>query len=291
MINWPNFVSQLFNGLALGALLALISSGLTIIYGTLGVLNLAHGAMFMIGGYAGYVAYSYTGSFILAVIAGSLFVMVLGVAMERIIIRHFYHRPHEDQLLVTFGLGICFVEIVRLIFTSQSQVVPPPALLQGITSLGFLFYPTYRLAVVGIVAVALGGLFLILYRTRLGMIVRAGIEDSVMVDSLGINVYRVFMIVFGIGAMAAGFAGIINAPVVSLTPGVGDDILVETFVVVVIGGVGSFPGAILGGLIAGEIISITSMFNPGYAYVMLFAAMTLVLVLRPHGLLGTQSRE
>ncbi|MGY3693899.1 branched-chain amino acid transport system permease protein [Bradyrhizobium sp. USDA 3240] len=291
MINWPNFVSQLFNGLALGALLALISSGLTIIYGTLGVLNLAHGAMFMIGGYAGYVAYSYTGSFILAVIAGSLFVMLLGVAMERIIIRHFYHRPHEDQLLVTFGLSICFVEIVRLIFTSQSQVVPPPALLQGITSLGFLFYPTYRLAVVGIVAVALGALFLILYRTRLGMIVRAGIEDSMMVDSLGINVYRVFMIVFGIGAMAAGFAGIINAPVVSLTPGVGDDILVETFVVVVIGGVGSFPGAILGGLIAGEIISVTSMFNPGYAYVMLFAAMTLVLVLRPHGLLGTQGRE
>ena len=287
----PEFVSHLSHWLALGALLALISSGLTIIYGTLGVLNLAHGAMFMIGGYAGYVTYSYTGSFILAVIAGSLFVMALGVAMERIIIRHFYHRPHEDQLLVTFGLGICFVEIGRLIFTSQSQVVPPPALLQGITSLGFLFYPTYRLAVVGIVAVALGALFLILYRTRLGMIVRAGIEDSVMVDSLGINVYRVFMIVFGIGAMAAGFAGIINAPVVSLTPGVGDAILVETFVVVVIGGVGSFPGAILGGLIAGEIISITSMFNPGYAYVMLFAAMTLVLVLRPHGLLGTRGRE
>jgi branched-chain amino acid transport system permease protein len=291
MINWPNFISQLFNGLALGALLALISSGLTIIYGTLGVLNLAHGAMFMLGGYAGYVVFDYTRSFILAVAAGSLFVMLVGVVMERVIIRHFYSRPHEDQLLVTFGLGICFVEIVRFLFGSQSQMVTPPAMLQGITSLGFMFYPTYRLAVVGIVAVALGTLFLVLYRTRLGMIVRAGIEDAVMVDSLGINVYRVFMIVFGIGAMAAGFAGIINAPVVSLTPGVGDDILVETFVVVVIGGVGSFPGAILGGLIAGEIISITSMFNPGYAYVMLFAAMTLVLVLRPHGLLGTQGRE
>lgn len=291
MINWPNFVSQLFNGLALGALLALISSGLTIIYGTLGVLNLAHGAMFMLGGYGGYLAYSYTGSFLVAVLAGSLFVMVLGIAIERIIIRHFYHRPHEDQLLVTFGLAICLVETVRFFFGSQSLVVPPPPLLQGITPLGFTFYPTYRLAVVGIVAVALGTLFLVLYRTRLGMIVRAGIEDSVMVDSLGINVYRVFMIVFGIGAMAAGFAGIINAPVVSLTPGVGDDILVQTFVVVVIGGVGSFPGAILGGLIAGEIISITSMFNPGYAYVMLFAAMTLVLVVRPHGLLGTQGRE
>jgi branched-chain amino acid transport system permease protein len=291
MISWPNFVSQLFNGLALGALLALISSGLTIIYGTLGVLNLAHGAMFMLGGYAGYVAFQYSGSFLVAVIAGSMFVMVLGVLMERVIIRHFYHRPNEDQLLVTFGLGICFVETARLFFSSQSLTVQPPPLFQGISNLGFMYYPTYRLAVVGIVAMALGVLFLLLYRTRLGMIVRAGIEDSVMVDSLGINVDRIFMTVFGIGAMAAGFAGIVNAPVVSLTPGVGDDILVETFVVVVIGGVGSFPGAILGGLIAGEIISITSMFNPGYAYVMLFAAMTLVLVARPHGLLGAQGRE
>ena len=169
--------------------------------------------------------------------------------------------------------------------------MPPPPLLTGITSLGFMFYPTYRLAVVGIVAVALLALFLVLYRTRLGMIVRAGIEDSVMVDSLGINVYRVFMVVFGIGAMAAGFAGIVNAPVVSLTPDVGEAILVQTFVVVVIGGVGSFPGAVLGGLIAGEIISLTSMVNPGYAYVMLFAAMTLVLLVRPHGLLGTRGRE
>jgi branched-chain amino acid transport system permease protein len=290
VINWANFVSQMFNGLVLGALLALISSGLTIIYGTLGVLNLAHGAMFMLGGYAGYVAYTYTESFVLAVIAGSLFVMVAGVVMERVIIRHFYGRPDEDQLLVTFGIGICLVEIVRFFFGSLSLTVPAPKIFTGITSLGFMFYPTYRLALVGIIAVALLALFLVLYRTRIGMIVRAGIEDSVMVGSLGINVYRVFMIVFGIGAMAAGFAGIVNAPVVSLTPDMGEAILVQTFVVVVIGGVGSFPGAILGGLIAGEIISITSMINPGYAYVMLFAAMTLVLLLRPHGLLGAQSR-
>jgi branched-chain amino acid transport system permease protein len=281
----------MFNGLVLGALLALISSGLTIIYGTLGVLNLAHGAMFMLGGYAGYVAYTYTESFIIAVICGSLFVMVLGVVMERVIIRHFYGRPHEDQLLVTFGLSIVFVEVVRFFFGSLSQVVPAPSLFAGITSLGFMFYPTYRLALVGIVAVALLVLFIVLYRTRLGMIVRAGIEDSVMVDALGINVYKVFMVVFGIGAMAAGFAGIVNAPVASLTPDMGEAILVQTFVVVVIGGVGSFPGAILGGLIAGEIISITSMINPGYAYVMLFAAMVLVLMLRPQGLLGTRGRE
>jgi len=291
VLNWANFLSQMFNGLVLGALLALISSGLTIIYGTLGVLNLAHGAMFMLGGYAGYVAYAYSQSFIAALLAGALFVLVVGVAMERVIIRHFYERPPEDQILVTFGLGICFVEIVRYCFGSLSKVVAPPPWATGITSLGFLFYPTYRLVVVGIVIVALSALYLTLNRTRLGMIVRAGIEDSGMVDVLGINVSQVFMLVFGIGAMAAGFAGIVNAPVVSLTPDMGEAILVQTFVVVVIGGVGSFAGAVLGGLIAGEIISITSMINPGYSYVMLFAVMTLVLVLRPQGLLGTPGRE
>ena len=291
MISWGNFISQCFNGLVLGALLALISSGLTIIYGTLGVLNLAHGAMFMLGGYAGWVAFTYTGSFVVAVIVGSLFVALVGVLMERIVIRHFYTRPHEDQLLVTFGLGIVFVEAVRFVFGSLSLTVPPPPPLVGIINLGFMFYPTYRIALLGIVAVALIALYVVLYRTRIGMIVRAGIEDAVMVDLLGIDVYRVFMLVFGIGAMAAGFAGIVNAPVVSIAPDVGEMILVQTFVVVVIGGVGSFPGAVLGGLIAGEIISITSMFNPGYSYVMLFVAMTLVLVLRPYGLLGSAGRE
>ena len=281
----------MFNGLVLGALLALISSGLTIIYGTLGVLNLAHGAMFMIGGYAGYLTFTATGSFLLAILGGALFVMVLGIVMERVIIRHFYGRPHEDQILVTFGLSIVFVEAIRFSFGSLSYSVPPPPWAVGVTSLGFMLYPTYRLVVVGIVAVALLALYLVLYRTRLGMIVRAGIEDSVMVDSLGINVFRVFMVVFGIGAMAAGFAGIVNAPVVSLTPDMGEMILVQTFVVVVIGGVGSFPGAILGGLIAGQILSITSMINPGYAYVMLFAAMTLVLLIRPRGLMGLRSRD
>ncbi|MEO8923894.1 MAG: branched-chain amino acid ABC transporter permease [Caldimonas sp.] len=291
MINWANFVSQMFNGLVLGALLALISSGLTIIYGTLGVLNLAHGAMFMLGGYAGYVAYSHTGSFIVAIVAGALFVLLVGVVMERVIIRHFYARSGEDQLLVTFGIGMVMVETVRYFFGSLSMSVPAPAVFSGITAMGFMLYPTYRLALVGIIAVALAILYVVLYRTRLGLTVRAGIEDSGMVDALGINVHRVFTLVFGIGAMAAGFAGIANAPVVSLTPDMGETILVQTFVVVVIGGVGSFPGAILGGLIAGEIISITAMIDPAYSYVMLFVAMTLVLLVRPRGLLGSASRE
>ena len=291
MLSWANFLSQTFNGLVVGALLALIASGLTIIYGTLGVLNLAHGAMFMVGGYAGVVAYQYSGSFLVAIAAGACFVLVLGVLMERLVIRHFYDRPDEDQILVTFGLGIVFVETIRFFFGSLSQSMPPPSWATGITSLGFMIYPTYRLAVVGIIAVALLALYLVLYRSRLGMIVRAGIEDSVMVDSLGINVMRVFMVVFGIGSMAAGFAGIVNVPIAPITPDIGEAILVEAFVVVVIGGVGSFPGAVLGGLIAGEILSLTSMINPSYSQVMLFAVMTLVLVLRPRGLLGAEGRS
>jgi branched-chain amino acid transport system permease protein len=291
MITWPNFLSQLFNGLAAGALLALIASGLTIIYGTLGVLNLAHGAMFMLGGYAGYVAFQATGSFVVAMAAGGLFLVVVGALLEFVIIRHFYARPPEDQLLVTFGIAIVLVEMVRFGFGSLSKTVPPPAWGAGVTPMGFLIYPTYRIVVAAIAAAALGLLYIVLYRTRLGMIVRAGIEDSGMVGMLGINVYRVFMVVFGVGAMAAGFAGIVNAPVVSLTPDIGESILVQTFVVVVIGGVGSFPGAILGGLIAGEILSLTSMVNPAYSSVMLFAVMTLVLLLRPQGLLGSLGRD
>jgi len=290
MINWPNFVSQLFNGLASGVLLALVASGLTIIYGTLGVLNLAHGAMFVLGGYAGYVALQLTGSFLVAVLAGAIFLVVVGALLELVVIRHFYHRPPEDQLLVTFGLAIVIVELIRLVFGSLSLSIRPPSWASGVTQLGFMIYPTYRIAVLVIASIALAVLYAVLYKTRLGMIVRAGIEDAPMVGMLGINVYKVFMVVFGIGAMAAGFAGIVNAPVVSLTPDVGDAILVQTFVVVVIGGVGSFPGAILGGLIAGEILSLTSMVDPSYSEVMLFAVMTLVLLVRPQGLLGERSR-
>ncbi len=291
MLNWSNFAAQLFNGLATGALLALISVGLTIIYGTLGVLNLAHGALFMLGGYAGFVAFQATHSFLLALLAGAGFVMLAGLLIEWVVVRHFYARPAEDQILVTFGIGIVLVELVRAAFGSLAQTMPPPAWAAGVTSLGFLIYPTYRLLVMGIVAASLLALYLVLYRTRIGMVVRAGIEDAGMVSILGIDVQRVFLLVFGIGAMAAGFAGVVNAPIVSIMPDVGDNILVECFVVVVIGGVGSFPGAVAGGLIAGEIMSLTAMFDPSYSAVMLFAAMTLVLALRPQGLFGVAGRE
>jgi branched-chain amino acid transport system permease protein len=291
MPSLPLFLSQLFNGLAAGLLLALIATGLTVLYGTLGVINFAHGALFVIGAYAGLSTYEATHSFVLAIGAGSLVALAVGLLMERSIVRLYYNRPPEDQLLVTFGIGIIIVEAIRATYGGLSMTVPQPSWGQGIVPMGFLIYPLYRMEILVISAVTLAVLYVVLYRTKLGLIVRAGIEDAGMVNMLGINVQRAFLLVFGIGAMAAGYAGVINSPIVSLTPDMGARILVDSFVVVVIGGVGSFPGAIIGGLIAGEILSLTSMVNPAYSGVMLFAVMTLVLLLRPQGLLGSVSRE
>jgi branched-chain amino acid transport system permease protein len=290
MPSLPLLLSQAFNGLALGSLLALVSSGLTIILGTLGVLNFAHGALFMVGAYATYLMLQYTGSFLLALLAGSLFMLLLGVVMERVLVRLFYHRPPEDQILVTFGAGIVLVEAVRAIFGGDSQRVGVPSWGEGVTQLGFLIYPTYRLELIGIIALILGLLWLVLYRTSIGLVVRAGIEDAGMVGILGINVRRTFLLVFALGVVAAGLAGMLYAPMVSVDPDLGGSFLVESFVVIVIGGLGSFPGAVVGGLIAGEIISITSAFNSAYSEVMLYAVMALLLVVRPQGLFGTEGR-
>lgn len=289
---WGLVEAQAFNGLQQGMLLALISAGLTIIYGTLGVLNLAHGALYTVGAYAGYVAYSMTGSFILAILAGAAVTMVIGLVMERVVVQHFYNRPHEDQILVTFGVGIILVEAIRAIFGGVSQPVPTPSWGQGGSNLGFLAFPfpNYKIETIAISAAILLAFYLILYRTKLGLIVRAGIEDSGMVNLLGINVFRVFLIVFGLGAMAAGLAGIINSPVTAPTPDVGAKYLVFSFVVVVIGGVGSFPGAVVGGIIAGLIMTMTSLFNPSLSEVMLFAAMAVILMIRPQGLFGQKGR-
>jgi branched-chain amino acid transport system permease protein len=283
--------SQLFNGLSVGLLLALISTGLTIIYGTLGVINFAHGALFVVGAYAGYTTYALTGSFVLAVAGGAAVALAIGLIMERGLMRQYYSRPPEDQILVTFGIGIVLVEIVRGLYGGVSLSVTPPPWGTGIAHIGSLIYPLYRLETLGIAAVTLLLLYFVLYRTSLGLIVRAGIEDSQMVNALGINVKRTFLVVFGIGAMAAGFAGVVNAPIVALTPDMGFRYLVDSFVVVVIGGVGSFPGAVVGGIIAGEILSLTAMVNPQYSDVMLFAAMALVLIFRPQGLMGQEGRE
>lgn len=284
-------ISQIFNGLVGGLLLALISTGLTIIYGALGVVNFAHGAMFVIGAYSGYVTYGLTHSFGLALLMGALVTLVVGLLVERGLVRLFYGRPPEDQILVTFGVAIVLVEVVRGVFGGVSLSMPTPEWGQGIARIGSLTYPLYRLQTMFISLGTLLVLYFVLYRTRLGLIVRAGIEDSLMVNILGINVKRIFLVVFGLGAMAAGYAGVIEAPLVTLAPDMGFRVLVDSFVVIVIGGVGSFPGAVIGGIIAGEILSLTSVINPAYSQVMLFIVMALVLIFRPQGLMGLEGRE
>lgn len=284
------FMSQVFNGLAVGVLLSLIAAGLTIIYGTLGVINFAHGALFVVGAYAGFSTFTYTGSFVLAIVAGAAAALIVGLIMERVLIKRFYQRPHEDQILVTFGVSIIIVEVIRGIYGGVGQRVPVPSWGTGVVDMGFVTYPLYRIEILAIAAIALGIFWVVLYRTRLGLIIRSGIENPMMVRLLGLNVQRAFLIVFGMGAAAAGFAGMIYGPIVSIVPDMGFRILIQSFVVVVLGGVGSFPGAILGGLIAGQILSLTSLFNPVYSDVMLFAAMALVLIFKPQGLMGVEGR-
>lgn len=284
------FMSQVFNGLALGVLLSLIAAGLTIIYGTLGVINFAHGALFVVGAYAGFSTYTFTGSFVLAIAGGAAAALIVGLLMERTLIKRFYNRPHEDQILVTFGISIVIVEIIRGIYGGVGQRVPVPSWGTGVVDLGFVMYPLYRIEILAIAAAALFLFWLLLYRTRLGLIIRSGIEDQMMVRLLGLNIHRAFLVVFGLGAAAAGFAGVIYGPIVSIIPDMGFRVLIQSFVVVVLGGVGSFPGAILGGLLAGQILSLTSLFNPVYSDVMLFAAMALVLIFKPEGLMGVEGR-
>jgi len=286
----PQFLSQAFNGIALGSLLALIASGLSIILGTLGVLNFAHGAMFMLGAYAAFVVLNHWDSFAAALLLGALALVLVGLITERGLIRYYYARPKEDQILVTFGLGIMIVEAIRYIFGGQSQRVPLPSWGQGIVNFEFFIYPLYRVEAIGIVAVLLLAFYLLLYRTRIGLVVRAGIEDPTMVELLGTDVRRAFLIVFCLGAMAAGIAGVIYAPLAAVIPNMGEPFLVQCFVVVVIGGLGSFPGAVVGGLVVGEILSLTTLFDPAYAQAAIYAVMTLVLILRPRGLFGTMGR-
>ena len=286
----PQFLSQAFNGIALGSLLALIASGLSIILGTLGVLNFAHGAMFMLGAYVGFVVLNHWDSFGAALGVAAVVLLLVGLGLERGLIRFYYRRPPEDQILVTFGLGIMMIEAVRYVFGPLSQHVPMPSWGQGIVNFGYFLYPLYRVQVIGFVAVLLFAFYLLLYRTRIGLVVRAGIQDPLMVELLGTNVRRMFMVVFSLGTMAAGIAGVIYAPLAAVIPNMGEPFLVECFVVVVIGGLGSFPGALVGGLVVGEILSLTTLFDPAYAQAAIYAAMTLVLIVRPRGLFGAMGR-
>lgn len=284
-------LSQVFHGLVLGGMLALVGSGLTIILGTLGVVNFAHGAFFTFAAYAGWLIYAYTGSFALALGIGALLTCALGVAIERSLISRFYQRPHEDQILLTFGLGIVIVEALRFRFGGVGQTMPVPEVLAGISRMGPMIYPDYRLAVFGFAAVALLACYMLLYHSRLGLTVRAAIEDTTMVRILGHRASTIRSMVFALGVLAVGVAGVALGPIVAIYPDVGARFMVLSFVVVVIGGLGSFPGAILGGFVAGQVQTLTSLFDPAFSDLMLFLMMVIILAVRPRGLLGVEGRQ
>lgn len=281
-------ISQALNGLVLGAILALVASGLTIILGMLGLVNFAHGALFTLGAYVGYLTYEATGSFGLALLVATVLLGIFGMVLERGLLRRFYQLGHEEHILITLGIAMIVVELLRAYFGGISLRMVPPAWGTGALNLGFVFYPKYRLAVFAIAVLALLSLYLLLYRTRIGLVIRAGIEDALMARMLGVDVPRAFTLVFGIGVAAAGFAGVLYAPISSVSPDMGQNTLVQAFVVVVLGGLGSFAGAIVGGLLCGEVISLVAMVAPAYSKVALFAVMGLVLVTRPRGLFGKE---
>lgn len=284
-------ISQMFHGLVLGGMLALVGCGLTIILGTLGLVNFAHGAFFAVGAYAGWLAYDWTGSYFAALAIGACTTCGIGFVVERSLISRFYQRPHEDQILLTFGLGIVMVEALRAGFGGIGKTMPTPDWAAGAVSIGPVIYPEYRLVVFGIAALSLLGFYLLLYHSRLGLIVRAAIEDTLMVRILGLRASQIRAVVFALGVLAVGLAGVAMAPIVSISPDVGARFMVQSFVVVVIGGLGSFPGAILGGFVAGQIQTLTAIFDSAYSDVALFTAMVAILALRPRGLLGVEGRK
>jgi branched-chain amino acid transport system permease protein len=281
------FLIQTLNGVQYGFLLFLVASGLTLIFGIMGVINLAHGAFYMVGAYLAWWLAERTGSLFLAIVLALPITVLLGLAIERLGIRYLYERDHLYQVLFTYGLILVLNEAQRVLFGNDVHGVPAPAWLAGTIRLSEAqTYPIYRLFIsVACVAVA-GALYLLFQRTRLGMVIRAGATHRDMVAALGFDIARLFMVVFGLGVALAAFAGMIAAPVSTVYPGMGDNILILSFVVVVIGGIGSIKGAFAGAMLVGIADTFGRVLLPTGAGVTVYAVMALVLLWRPQGLFG-----
>ena len=285
---WDLIALQVFTGLALGAVYILFSVGLSLIFGMLTVVNFAHGAFYMIGAYVGYQLIALGANFWVCLIAVPLLVGLVGLAVERVLIRPLYGRGIDYPLLLTFGLGYVLVELVRIGFGTTGYPFDTPEALEGATDIGIGYFPLYRLFVIAATAVILLGLWLFLERTNYGLIIRAGARDPQIVRILGIDVSRIWLIVFGLGTALAAFAGLLAAPLQGVSPEMGSTILAEAFVVTVVGGMGSLVGAVVAGLLVGVVVSLTSLFQPEMAKVSIFALMAIVLLIRPQGLFGRQ---
>ncbi len=277
---------QLLNGIGIGMIYFLLSVGLTMIFGLMRFVNFAHGALYLVAAYAAFVVSQLTGSMLWALLFGPLASALVAVVAERLLLRHTYAMAHEWQILITYAVTLIVQESVILVFDPLAKNVPVPDFLAGIVFIGPFVYPAYRLAVVAIAALVALLLWLALERTRFGAILRAGSESSEMVSLLGINVHRVFLAAFALGGALAGLAGALAAPLRGVEPFMGLEALGIAFVVVVVGGIGSFTGALVGGLLIGIVQSVMSSLWPEGARLMIYGAMALVLLVRPTGLMG-----
>ena len=278
--------AQLFTGLILGGILVLLAIGLSLIFGLMTVVNFAHGSLYMLGAYVGFFVLGYTKSFWAALVIAPLVVGAFGLVIERLLIRPLYGRGPDDPLLLTFGLSLVLVEAVKLVAGKLGLTLDPPAALAGAVDLGFMKFPAYRIFVLLVTVVVLVALWLFLEKTNVGLVVRAGSRDALMVRALGIDLGRVWFLVFGLGIAMAGLAGILAGPLRGVYAEMGIEIIIEAFVVVVVGGMGSLPGAIVAGLLIGEVISLTTFFAPKLAEIVVFIVMAVVLLARPSGLFG-----
>ena len=296
------FLVQSLNGLQFGILLFLIAAGLTLVFGVMGFINLAHGVQYMIGAYLTFMFFQWTTNFFVALMLGLIVALAIGLACEILIFRHLYARDHLDQVLATFGIILFVNEAVKVIWGPSSLILPPPDILSwSFEIIEGLQYPVYRLAVIAVgIAVAVG-LYFAVFRTRVGMLIRAGATHPEMVSALGVDIKRLFMIVFGFGAMLAGFAGAIAAPMFSLEPNMGDDLLITVFVAIIIGGIGSIRGAFIAAVLVGLLdtlgravatdllklvfdASAANQIGPALSSMLIYILMAAILFFKPEGL-------
>ena len=280
------FALQLVTGIALGAIYALLAVGLSLIFGMLNVVNFAHGAFFMVGAFLGVSFHVLTGSFLVSLVITPLVVGALGLLAERFLVRPLYGRGIDYPLLLTFGLSYVLIEAMRVLFGIEGLPSSTPAALRGAVNLGFGHFPLYRLVLIGATGAVVLALWLFIEKTRYGLMIRAGSRAPEIVRVLGIDVGRVWLLVFGIGTAIAGLSGVLAAPTRAVNPEMGITVLAESFVVTVVGGMGSLPGAVVAGLLVGVVFSLTSLLAPAYAELSIFVLMALVLLIRPQGLFG-----
>jgi branched-chain amino acid transport system permease protein len=279
---------QLLNGLAFGMLLFLLAAGLSLIFGLLRILNLAHGSYYLLGAYVALSVVRATGSLILAMLVGIAAVVTLGVAMERLFLRRLPHQEELPQALLTFGFLLIIGDVALWIWGGTPQSLPTPELLTAPVRLGPVIFPAYRLFLIGVGALIGVGLWLLQERTKIGAMVRAAVDDAEIARTTGINVSVLSTAVFGVGAALAALGGILAGPVLGMYPGADFEILLLAFVVVIVGGLGSLKGAFVGGLLVGCLDNFGKVLFPELAYFTMFAPMALILALRPAGLFGAR---